>query len=54
MTAALAGRLALFAVALAVVLCEAGCASAPQASHGADYTPSFYSPEMSGEGGGHG
>jgi hypothetical protein len=52
MTAALAGRLALFAVALAVVLCEAGCASGPSslASHGVDYIPSFSSPAMSGEG----
>jgi hypothetical protein len=53
MMAVLPKRLTLFVVAL-VVLCEAGCASAPQASHGVDYTPSFYSPAMSGEGGGHG
>jgi hypothetical protein len=54
MTAALTGRLALFVVALVVVLSEAGCAVGPPslASHGVDYTPSFYSPEMRGEGGG--
>jgi hypothetical protein len=35
------GRLIPLAVALAVVLAAAGCASGPLGSHGVDYIPSF-------------
>jgi hypothetical protein len=46
------GRLVLLTIALALALSATGCATGPasMASHGMASVPTFYSPEMSGEG----
>ena len=54
------GKLVLLAVALSLALAATGCTAgpapaagpAPMASHGMAYSPTFYSPAMSGMGGG--
>jgi hypothetical protein len=48
------GKLVLLTFALAVALSATSCATgpAPMASHGMANVPPFYSPAMSGEGGG--
>jgi hypothetical protein len=48
------GKLFVRTIALALAFSAMGCATgpAPTASHGMAYIPTFYSPEMSGEGGG--
>ena len=46
------GKLVLLIISLALALAATGCATgpAPMASHGMAHVPTFYSPEMSGEG----
>jgi hypothetical protein len=48
------GKLVLLTIAIALALAATGCTTgpAPTASHGMAYVPTFYSPAMSGEGGG--
>jgi hypothetical protein len=48
------GKRVLLTIALALALAATGCATgpAPMASHGRASVPTFYSPAMSGEGGG--
>jgi len=51
------GKLVRLTIALALALAATGCATGPtatgpaaMASHGMSHVPTFYSPEMSGEG----
>jgi hypothetical protein len=54
------GKLVVLTIAVALTLAATGCTTGPapaagsasMASHGMAYSPTFYSPAMSGEGGG--
>jgi hypothetical protein len=48
------GKLVVLTIAVALTLAATGCTTgpAPMASHGMASVPTFYSPAMSGEGGG--